>query len=412
MTTMASEQTSIRDGCLAPDSIDMLVVHCSDTPDDQPFSARDIQNMHLGFGWDGIGYHQVIRRDGTRESGRPDYWQGAHVKGVNDRSLGVCLVGRTSFTPAQMHSLAGLLFEWLDQYPSARVLGHRDAVETHKTCPNFDAAAWWQDYLAGASDSRMQVTSAALAMTAEPGTGLPLETEALFGEEMDVLERMRGFAKVRLATDGYVAWVPIGETPPRIIAPTHRVATPSVFVMADPKVTSAPKLRLGMGALVSVTDKRDGWHAIQLPNGDTGWLAGHAAVPLDQVADDFVAMAEQFMGAPYLWGGRSAAGLDCSALVQLALQAMGVAAPRNSGDQLSWAMETGTEITGDGSDIHRGDLVFWPGHVGICQSADRLLHANAHHHAVASEPLAEARARIDKETGRHARFIRLTDRPG
>ena len=139
-----TRQNRTPDGLLDPDAIDMLVVHCSDTPDDQPVGARDIQEMHLGFGWDGIGYHQVICRDGTREAGRPEYWRGAHARGANDRSLSVCLIGRTTFTEAQMNSLGALLDEWRTRYPHARILGHRDAVETHKTCPNFDVESWWR----------------------------------------------------------------------------------------------------------------------------------------------------------------------------------------------------------------------------------------------------------------------------
>lgn len=411
MTTKASEQNAPLNGYLAPDDIELLVVHCSDTPDDQPFGAREIQNMHLGFGWDGIGYHQVIQRDGTREWGRPEFWKGAHVKGVNDRSLGVCLIGRRHFTPAQMHSLAALLFEWLKKYPSARVLGHRDATPTHKTCPNFDAAAWWRDYLSGASGDMMQVGGPSLGMTAAPDNGLPRETEALFGEMLEVLERKDGFAKVRLETDGYVAWVPIGEQASRTMHPTHRIAAASIFALSEPKVTSVARLQLGMGALVTVSATGDGWHEIHLPDGGTAWLPGHAAVPLDHQADDFVAVAEKFLGTPYLWGGRSAAGLDCSALVQLALQAAGTDAPRNSADQLAYSRKHGTEIAGGIADTRRGDLVFWPGHVGICQSPERLLHANAHHHAVASEPLEEALARTDKATGQQAVFMRLTVQP-
>ena len=95
--------------------------------------------------------------------------------------------------------------------------------------------------------------------------------------------------------------------------------------------------------------------------------------------------------------------------MQLALQAAGVSAPRNSGDQLAWAEATGNEIADGLPDARRGDLVFWPGHVGICQSAASLLHANARHHAVAVEPLEDALARIDKATGRRARFLRLTE---
>ena len=189
MSQSDTAQTSPLEGYLSPDRIEMLVVHCSDTPDDQPIGAKEIQEMHLGFGWDGIGYHQVIRRDGTREAGRPEYWQGAHVKGVNDRSLSVCLIGRNEFTDAQMNSLASLLFDWTARYPDARVLGHRDATETHKTCPNFDAAQWWEAYQAQKSADGARVAVPVLGITAEPGPGRPLETEALFGENLDILER-------------------------------------------------------------------------------------------------------------------------------------------------------------------------------------------------------------------------------
>ena len=412
MTTTGSPPSNAIKDSLSPDRIEMLVVHCSDTPDDSPQTARDIQDMHLGFGWDGVGYHQIIRRDGTRENGRPDYWQGAHAKGVNDRSLSVCLIGRTAFTPAQMHSLAGLLFEWLALYPAARVLGHRDAVETHKTCPNFDAAAWWRSYLAGDGDGPVRAMHRKIAVTAEPRADLPLETEVLFGEEMDILERRQGYARIRLTTDGYVGWVPITATEHSGDMPTHRITATSVFALSQPKMTSSSLMRLDMGAQISILSSADGWHRIALPDAREGYVPAHAACPVDQMQDDYVAVAERFIGAPYLWGGRSAGGLDCSALVQLSLQAVGVDAPRNSGDQLAWVGSRFNELADGPSTAGRGDLVFWPGHVGICQSPDRLLHANAHHHAVATEPLAGALARIDQDTGQHARFFRLTGRPG
>ena len=90
---------------LDPQSIAYLVVHCSDTPDSDPLTSRDLHKMHLGFGWDGIGYHRIIKRDGIVEFGRPDYWVGAHVKGFNNISLGVCLIGRHIFTDVQMKAL-------------------------------------------------------------------------------------------------------------------------------------------------------------------------------------------------------------------------------------------------------------------------------------------------------------------
>lgn len=120
-------------------TIKYLVVHCSDSPNDRDVTAADIHQWHLQRGWDGIGYHAVIRRNGAIERGRPLYWIGAHVKGHNSGSLGVCLVGRDQFTDEQYRSLELLLQEWSDLYPSAKILGHRD-LEPHKTCPNFDVA--------------------------------------------------------------------------------------------------------------------------------------------------------------------------------------------------------------------------------------------------------------------------------
>ena len=130
---------------LNPQNIAYLVVHCSDTLDDAVLTGRDIHQMHLGFGWDGVGYHRVIGRDGLVEPGRPDYWIGAHVKGFNDVSLGVCLIGRHRFTYAQMLALETVLRDWQTTYPTAQIVGHYNFDYTEKTCPNFDVAAWCEE---------------------------------------------------------------------------------------------------------------------------------------------------------------------------------------------------------------------------------------------------------------------------
>ena len=122
--------------------IKLLVVHCSDTNNDQKINATDIHQMHLNFGWNGIGYHKVILRSGRIENGRPEYWVGAHVKGKNEISLGVCLIGRDKFTDEQFLSLIEILKEWKSKYPKALIIGHRDTGDTHKTCPNFDVITW------------------------------------------------------------------------------------------------------------------------------------------------------------------------------------------------------------------------------------------------------------------------------
>jgi N-acetylmuramoyl-L-alanine amidase len=127
---------------LQTSDIKYLIVHCSATPDDELIGAREIHDMHLGFGWHGIGYHRVINRCGVVESGRPDYWQGAHVFGHNEISLGVCMVGCTHFTDAQFDALESVLREWREACPDASICGHRDFSYTDKTCPNFDVASW------------------------------------------------------------------------------------------------------------------------------------------------------------------------------------------------------------------------------------------------------------------------------
>ena len=127
---------------LVPENIKLLVVHCSDTKNNENVNARDIHKMHLNFGWDGIGYHKIICRSGKIENGRPEFWKGAHVKGQNDYSLGVCLIGRNKFTKKQFLSLEKILRTWKLLYPDAKIIGHCDTGNTEKTCPNFDVITW------------------------------------------------------------------------------------------------------------------------------------------------------------------------------------------------------------------------------------------------------------------------------
>ena len=127
---------------LIASKIKLLVIHCSDTDNSKNLNSADIHKMHLDFGWNGIGYHKVILRSGEIENGRPEYWVGAHVKGKNDVSLGVCLIGRNNFTDAQFVSLQKTLKLWKFKYPKAKIIGHNNISDTHKTCPNFDVISW------------------------------------------------------------------------------------------------------------------------------------------------------------------------------------------------------------------------------------------------------------------------------
>lgn len=118
--------------------INLVVIHCSDSPNDNDrVDAATIHKWHVEQGWSGIGYHYVIDRDGTVENGRPDYWIGAHVKGHNATSIGICLVGRDEFTEPQWASLWELTAKLVQLYGDVRFAGHRE-LDPNKTCPNFD----------------------------------------------------------------------------------------------------------------------------------------------------------------------------------------------------------------------------------------------------------------------------------
>jgi len=124
-------------------NINFLVVHCSDSPQGRGDNSETIHRWHKdGNGWDGIGYHAVILEDGMIEQGRPIYWPGAHVRGHNHESLGVCLIGIKDFTGSQFAALRLLLDQWCKTYPTAKVVGHKD-LDPGKFCPNFDAGAWY-----------------------------------------------------------------------------------------------------------------------------------------------------------------------------------------------------------------------------------------------------------------------------
>ena len=219
-----------------------------------------------------------------------------------------------------------------------------------------------------------------------------LDTEALFGETVTVGRCENGFSHVVLATDGYAGWMPsdcLGVMPDA----THQIIAPHSFVTAAADVKSLGLSHLSLGVRLHLRQPDDAGHRAAYAeidfNGTSGFVPHAHIMPLGAGCDDWVAVAESLIGSPYRWGGRASTGLDCSALVQLALAVAGKPVPRDSGPQHDIGMAL-QRI----DDLQRGDLVFWAGHVGIMQDGDRLLHANAHHMAVASEPLGVASRRI------------------
>lgn len=236
----------------------------------------------------------------------------------------------------------------------------------------------------------MRVISEAIAVRAAPSSEAGYDTQTLFGETVTAYDLDdEGWAWVQLEGDGYVGYVSANDLAPAGAAPTLTVRTPRTFVYPAPSIKTPPLLALPMLSQVAVVDHAGAFARID--NGGFVW-AEHLR-PVQETESDFVAVAERFEHAPYLWGGKTWAGLDCSGLVQIALRAAGVAAPRDTDMQaraLGREIDPGTNF----SDLQRGDLVFWKGHVGIMRNERDLLHANGSHMQVTREPLAQARARI------------------
>jgi len=213
--------------------------------------------------------------------------------------------------------------------------------------------------------------------------------QVLFGEIFEVLDFEDGFAWGQAARDGYVGWVEAAGLSPRLLEATHRVVALRTFSFVAPSIKAATRGPFSLNAVVAAGETSGTLTRVE----GAGWMpAAHLMSIGAAFEDDHVAIAERFVGTPYLWGGRDSVGIDCSGLVQQAFYATGRACPRDTDLQAA----LGEEIALDA--LCRGDLVFWRGHVGMMLDADRLLHANAHHMAVAVESLVQALARMGAPT--------------
>jgi len=236
-----------------------------------------------------------------------------------------------------------------------------------------------------------EATMLEVAVPVAPLTGVPdgnarLASQLLWGERFAAYEHDGTWAWGQAERDGYVGYVPRADLVPARQAATHRVAALLTHVYPAADLKSRPVGWLSYGAPIAIEEHEGRFQRLAAG----GYVPEQHLARAAEPAADWVAEAERFLGAPYLWGGRTAEGLDCSGLVQLALHAAGRDCPRDSDMQ---AAELGHVLPGSTAPA-RGDLIFWKGHVGIMVDATRLLHCNGHHMATVIEPLAAARSRI------------------
>jgi len=230
-----------------------------------------------------------------------------------------------------------------------------------------------------------------------PGADAGLNAQLLYGDRVTVLEQRADKARVKNHRDGYVGWVDGSTLSAGAFHPTHRVTAPRTFLYPGQDMKLPRSGYRSMGSLVEVVGYEESRGISYAMLSDGAAVVSRHLRPIDDDADDFVTVAESLLATPYLWGGNTAFGLDCSGLVQLSMLMTGSEVLRDSDMQAATIGEP-LKIGDDWSLLERGDLIFWHGHVAIAQGHvggdPHMIHANAHTMDVTSEPVEQAVSRI------------------
>lgn len=234
-----------------------------------------------------------------------------------------------------------------------------------------------------------RVIATAAFLHRHPARDAPVDTQAIFGESVTVYDEHEGWSWVQLHDDGYVGYLPSETLSAAGAEPTHKVGAVRTFIYPGPNLKLPNDGYLTINSKVSVTGI-EGDYA-RLATG--GYVFAPHLTPLHAKVADYVSVAEQFLHTPYLWGGKTSIGIDCSGLAQISLTAAGIKAPRDS-DMQEQQLGAAVEVKPDLSGLKRGDLVFWKGHVGLMIDETNFIHATGHSMTVMIEPLSVAEERI------------------
>jgi len=278
-----------------------------------------------------------------------------------------------------------------------RLTPARDDIAAHHLRGDVKA----ERYVSGTD---FQVVESAAPLRENPRSDSPLLTQALFGEVIIVYEESEGWVWGQLKSDDYVGYMPLHALSPRLSQPSHRVSVLRSYVYPEPNIKSPPLDLLSLNSQLCVVQTSNTFN--QLKSG--GFIYSAHTRKKDNFDPDFVAVAETFVGTPYLWGGKTSLGLDCSGLVQQSFAACGKSVLRDT-DMMQEQLGTEIPLTSDLSGLQRGDIIFWQGHIAILCNETDIVHANGHHMSTVIEPLKVARDRISGLFGEITAIKRLSE---